>query len=202
MGYNTYGQKNKTFGVPVQVWLEVNGVKSGGGGIVGFENLPVGAVIPAGTAVRLDKSGGTLIAIRTFEVSDASTTTKVKVYAANVPVVGDKVIIAPETLDGTGTGFNVAAIGAEVDGKVELTLNAAITAAAGNILVIADKQGADAVIVATSNGLLRHDVVKEEGDTIGTGACVDDGRIREDIAPSLPEIFKKELVTIKFEKGV
>lgn len=200
--YNTYGQRSKSFGVPVQVWLEVNGVKSGGGIVAGFDNLPVGAVIPAGTAVHLDKSGGTLTPVRTFEVSDAATTTKVKVWAANHPYVGEKVMLAPSALDGTGTGFNVSAVGAEVDGKVELTLNASITAAVGDILVSADKQGADAAIAAIPNGLLRHDIVKEEGDDLGTGACVDVGRIREDIAPTLPEIFKEILSDIKFEKGV
>jgi hypothetical protein len=49
---------------------------------------------------------------------------------------------------------------------------------------------------------LWHDVVKEDGDTVGTGAVVDAGRVFEDRIPAIPAAYKAVLPTIKFEKGI
>lgn len=202
MSFNTYGQKSIGKGkVPYQVWSEVKGVKHSGGVLEGFEDLPVGAVIPAGTPVRLEKAGGALTYLKTYELAEAASTTAVKIYAGlgQLPAVGDNLMIAPSDLSTAGTAIAVAAVGEEVDGIVEITLGAALTADAGAVLVAADAEGKIAVI---PNGLLWHDIVKEEGDTMATGACVDFGRIFADRAPAVPAAIERELVTIKFDRGI
>jgi hypothetical protein len=94
------------------------------------------------------------------------------------------------------------------DGTHTITIeaNALGTASAGTIYAEADKAGAGAVVknTAVPNGLLWNDIVKEEGDTVASGAVVDKGRIYADRIDALPAAYEKHLeyVGIKFEKGI
>ncbi|MEG0560160.1 MAG: hypothetical protein RR513_06555 [Muribaculaceae bacterium] len=65
MSFNTYGTKTKSYGVVTPIWLDIDGTKTGGGIIT--PTPAIGTLIPAGTAVNLDKIGG-IITIYTGEV--------------------------------------------------------------------------------------------------------------------------------------
>lgn len=211
MSFNTYGQKTYTSKAPVQVWAEVSGVKHGGGSIDGFSSLPVGTVIPAGTPVALDAAGGTIKPIYFYELAETLTANDTKaVLYGNYPLTagGGNLIEVPSTIGGTGTGVAYSAAVDNGDGTHTITIqpNALGTAEAGTIYAEADQAGAGAVVEETAvpAGLLWHDVVKEDGDTVGTGAVVDAGRVFEDRIPAIPAAYKRHLeyVGIKFEKGI
>ena len=213
MSFNTYGQNSKTFGARYQLWSEVKGVKHGGGVIdaTAFANYPVGAVIPAGTPVYLNKAGGTLTPIYFYELAETleATDTEAVLYG-NYPLsaAGGNLIAVPTAIGGTGTGVAYSAAVDNGDGTHTITIlaNALGTAAAGTIYAEADQAGAGAVVKETAvpDGLLLHDIVKEEGDTFATGAIVDKGRIFYDRIVAIPDAYKKHLeyVGISFEKGV
>jgi len=211
MSFNTYGQNSKTFGARYQVWSEVKGVKHGGGVIdaTAFANYPVGSVIPAGTPVYLDKAGGTLKPIYFYELAETLTNDDTEaVLYGNYPLTaaGGNLIVAPSAIGGTGTGVAYSAAVDNGDGTHTITITAKAlgTAAAGTVYAEADKSGTGAVVKETAvpNGLLLHDIVKEEGDTFATGAVVDEGRIFEDRIVAIPAAYKAVLPGIKFEKGV
>lgn len=212
MSFNTYGQNSKTFGARYQVWSEVKGVKHGGGVIdaTAFANYPVGSVIPAGTPVYLDKSGGTLKPIYFYELAETLTATDTTaVLYGNYPLnaAGGNIIAVPTAIGGDGEGVAYSAAVDNGDGTHTITIaqNALGTAAAGTVYAEADGAAATGKIVketAVPNGLLLHDIVKEEGDTFATGAVVDEGRIFEDRIVAIPAAYKAVLPGIKFEKGV
>lgn len=211
MSFNTYGQNSKTFGARYHVWSEVKGVKHGGGVIdaTAFAKYPVGSVIPAGTPVYLDKSGGTLKPIYFYELAKTllATDTEAVLYG-NYPLTaaGGNLIAAPSAIGGTETGVAYSAAVNNGNGTYTITIaaNALGTAAAGTVYAEANKAGSGAVVKETSvpNGLLLHDIVKEKGDTFATGAVVDEGRIFEDRIVAIPAAYKAVLPSIKFEKGV
>lgn len=211
MSFNTYGQKTKSTGAPVQVWAEVSGVKNGGGTIADFDDLPDGYVIPAGTPVHLDKAGGTLTPIYFYELKTtltAQATEAVLYGSAPLNPEGGKVIVVPSAIGGNGTGVAYSAAVDNGDGTHTITIeaNALGTASAGTIYAEADKAGTGAVVknTAVPSGLLWNDIVKEEGDTVASGAVVDKGRIYADRIDALPAAYEKHLeyVGIKFEKGI
>jgi hypothetical protein len=212
MSFNTYGQKTLTSKAPVQVWAEVSGVKHGGGSINGFSSLAVGTVIPAGIPVALDAAGGTIKPIYFYELAETllDTDTEAILYgAAPLVAAGGYLIVVPSTIGGTGTGVAYSAAVDNGDGTHTITIqaNALGTAEAGTIYAEANGAGASGKYVketAVPNGLLWHDIVKEDGDTVGTGAVVDAGRVFEDRIPAIPAAYKKHLeyVGIKFEKGI
>jgi hypothetical protein len=212
MSFNTYGQNSKTFGARYQVWSEVKGVKHGGGVVdaTAFANYPVGSVIPAGTPVYLDKSGGTLKPIYFYELAETleATDTEAVLYG-NYPLTaaGGNIIAVPTAIGGTGAGVAYSAAVDNGDGTHTITIvaNSLGTAAAGTVYAEADGAGATGKVVketAVPNGLLLHDIVKEDGDTWATGAVVDDGRIFEDRIVAVPAAYKAAMPGIKFEKGV
>ena len=211
MSFNTYGQKTKSTGAPVQVWAEVSGVKNGGGTIANFDDLPDGYVIPAGTPVYLDKAGGSLTPIYFYELAETllATDTEAVLYgSAPLNPAGGFVVVAPSAIGGDGTGVAYSAAVDNGDGTHTITIeaNALGTATAGTIYAEADKAGTGAVVknTAVPNGLLWNDIVKEEGDTVASGAVVDKGRIYADRIDALPAAYEKHLeyVGIKFEKGI
>ena len=213
MSFNTYGQNSKTFGARYQVWSEVKGVKHGGGVIdaTAFANYPVGSVIPAGTPVYLNEAGGTLTPIYFYELAETllATATEAVLYG-NYPLTatGGNLIAAPSAIGGDGTGVAYSAAVDNGDGTHTITIqaNALGAAAAGTVYAEADKAGAGAIVAETAvpDGLLLHDIVKEEGDTFASGAIVDKGRIFYDRIVAIPDAYKAHLeyVGISFEKGV
>ncbi len=83
-----------------------------------------------------------LYCLKTYEAAEASTGTTLKIVKdgfRHIPFVGDTLMVAPETIGGTGTVANVTAkkVSKTTDGQDiwELTLDAALTVAKGDILV-------------------------------------------------------------------
>lgn len=192
MSFNTYGQNKKSVGGLRQVWAEVTGVKSGGGVLSGFEELPVGAVVAAGTPVYLDKAGGKLVAINTFEIADDASAgaTDYVINGDVLPQIGSSLKI-----DGGGDAVEVTGVAENTDGSINITVGATLGALDAGVVLVEDLE-------AEPNGLLWHDIVKEEGDFMATGAVVDRGRIYEDRINPIPATFKALLPSIKFEKGI
>lgn len=206
MSYNTYGQKDRDARVPIPVWAEVTGVKHGGGSI-DLSEFPAGGVIPAGTPVHLDKSGGTLTPLYLYEVVEVSADGKEITVRANVaPAVGDALMVFPNTVNGKGKAVAVKTVVEKDYGIHTITFTAAFAEAKeGVLLVVADKADETGAVVKVSSlpeGLLWHDIVKEEGDIWGTGAVVDTGRIYEDRIVGVPSAYKAAMPSVKFEKGI
>lgn len=206
MSYNTYGQKSRGARVPIPVWAEVTGVKHGGGSI-DLSAFPVGGVIPAGTPVHLDKSGGTLTPLYLYEVVEAvlETGKEITVRANVAPAVGSFIMVFPNAVDAEGTAVKVASVVEDDYGIHTITVSATLGALEeGVLLAEAGTSGATAKLKEASlpEGLLWHDIVKEEGDTWGTGAVVDTGRIYEDRVVGVPSVYKAAMPSVKFEKGI
>lgn len=207
MSYNTYGQKGRGARTSIPVWSEVTGVKHGGGSI-NLSDFPVGGVIPAGTPVGLDKSGGALTPLYIYEVVEEvlAAGTEITVRANVAPAVGDAIMVFPNTIDGKGKSVAVASVVEDDYGVHTITVSATLGALAeGILLAVADKvHDTTAVVKNTSlpEGLLWHDIVKEEGDTWGTGAVVDTGRIYEDRVVGVPSVYKTAMPSVKFDKGI
>lgn len=101
-------------------------------------------------------------------------------------------------------GGTIDLSGEEVGFTILAGTPVAIDKSGGELLAYnGDDVGMDALKAHGAVGLLWHDIRKEEGDILGTGAVVDKGRILEDRMPyQLSAEEKAELPSIKFEKGI
>lgn len=105
------------------------------------------AKIYAGDLVEYDPGiendgGATVKILKSYEVAADSATTEVLITRdgyKHIPFVGDFLMVAPDTLDGTGTAATVTAVEKTTDetaGDVwKLTLSEALTAKKGDVLV-------------------------------------------------------------------
>lgn len=213
MSFNTYGSKSKDYGMKlIPVWVKVDGVYQGGGKLYVASSFtseyPIGTVIPAGTACYLDKAGGTLKPVYTYELAaNLGASDEVVVFKGNgnlKPIkTGDVVMKAPATVATTGAAFTVGTVTKNSAGNYEVAIvaNAWGTATAGDIFVVANSAGASGKVVAlVPNGLLWHDIVVEEGDTSATGALVYEGAILADRVAPIPACFAKEMTNITLIK--
>lgn len=121
------------------------------------------------------KPNGECYILKTYEVADEVSEQAVKVKIASgkckngevfrhIPFVGDNLMVAPETLDGTGTAVTVTAVTNTyaADGKQdgwEITLSATLGALSkGAVLVEASKAGSSVKPMVTNpNCYLDHD---------------------------------------------
>ena len=121
------------------------------------------------------KPNGECYILKTYEVADGVLESAVKVKIASgkckngevfrhIPFVGDNLMVAPETLDGTGTAVTVTAVTNTyaADGKQdgwEITLSATLGALSkGAVLVEASKAGSSVKpMVTNANCYLDHD---------------------------------------------
>lgn len=99
--------------------------------------------------------GATVKILKTYEVAEAATATAKTIKVVkdgwhHIPFVGDILMAAPATIDGTGTAATVTAVVANGD-MYELTLSAALGALkVGDIIVEADKAGDGAKPLVTN----------------------------------------------------
>lgn len=112
-------------------------------------------------------TGATVKILKTYEVAndaDASTTVEiVRDGYRHAPFIGDIIMLAPDTIDGTGTPSTVTAVSlttsTDSDGNTikvfSVTVDTAITASAGDVLVEADSDGNP--IVTNPNAVLDRD---------------------------------------------
>lgn len=102
-----------------------------------------------------EDAGATVKILKIYEVNsvDATTINIVRNGYRHIPFVGDILMKAPDTLDGTGTGVTVTAVAKATVSDVDVwqvTVSEALTLAAGDILVEASAAGADATAVVTN----------------------------------------------------
>lgn len=102
-------------------------------------------------------TGATVKIMKTYEVAKAASTTEVLIKRdgfRHIPFVGDILMVAPNTITGTGTGVTVTAVEKIKDNTAgdvwKLTVSAAVTASVGTVLVEADKAGAGAKAIVTN----------------------------------------------------
>lgn len=135
------------------------------GGVV--INPPKGrAKIFAGDLMEYDPgitdptTGPSVKILKVFEVAkdvaaDGKSVLIVRNGYRHIPFIGDNIMIAPSTLDGTGAGVTVIGVNATTDSGAdvwELTLSAALGAVAkkGSVLVEAAKVGEDSKAMVTN----------------------------------------------------
>lgn len=146
----TLVQQRGTFGGSRHVFVKLQGVKNElvFPTIGGQLQNPFGGVgkIYAGDLfeVRMDDAGVNpkVYLLKTFKVKSATGTTIVieRDGFKHIPFVGDNLMVAPDEIGGEGTASKVTAVKATADAW-ELTMDATLGAAEGNILVEADEEG-------------------------------------------------------------
>lgn len=215
MSFNSYRKREMEFGGFTPVWLEVNGVKQGGGTIKGDSGVfatdfPVGTVIPAGTPCRLSKAGGDITILRTFElVHDVSTSETIVVVkpcscidSVHTLKKGLNLRIDNSNVPSPATGVAVGDVTVDPNGNLSFSITAnafGVALKAGEVLVEASKAGASADFKVIPNGLIWHDIVIESGDYAATGAVVDNGRIFGSRIAPVSNVVRNAVPTIIYE---
>lgn len=108
----------------------------------------------------VDDKGATLKVLKTYEVAkEDSSGTGTTVYLVrdgyhHIPFVGDNIMVAPSSIDGTGTGVTVTAVEKTTEGGADvwkLTVSAAVgTLTKGQVLVEAAAAGASQKAMVTN----------------------------------------------------
>lgn len=119
----------------------------------------------AGDLCEFDPATSEVKLLKTYELAADATDTTIKIVRDGYrhrPLVGDTIMVAPDTIDGTGTAVTVTAVSKttdDTDGDTwTLTLSAALTASKGDVLVEAAEAGdAKKAMVTNPNALLPSD---------------------------------------------
>lgn len=180
----------------VPVWLEVKERKIAGG-TFSLSGVAKGTIFAAGMPVRLDKMGGTVTILPTFQVvgavSDAATTLVLKPQAGVVPAQG--MIVGKMT--SAGVAAKAVALGAATPltgndaGKYQFTItaNSLGTLADGDVLVIVSVAGSNKAAVLPNGLSWRQVVVDSDNATVGTIAVVTKGQVLADRIPAMPDYY-------------
>lgn len=188
------------------VWLEVKERKIAGG-TFSLDGVAKGTIFAAGMPVRLDKMGGTVTILPTFQVvgavSSSATTLVLKPEAGVVPAEG--MIVGKMT--SAGVAAKAAALGAptaltgEDAGKYSFTITANDfgTLADGDVLVIVSAAGANKAATLPNGLSWRQVVVDSDNATYGTIAVVTKGQVLGDRIPAMPDFYKAAMPGITFE---
>lgn len=178
------------------IWLEVKERKIAGG-TFSLSGVTKGTIFPIGMPVRLDKMGGTVTILPTFQVVGAvasdGTTLVLKPLAGVIPaadmIVG-KMTSAGVAAKAVALGSATPLTGTDA-GKYQFTItaNSLGTLSDGDILVIVSASGSNKAAVLP-NGLSWREVVVDSGNaTIGTIAVVTKGQILADRIPAMPDYY-------------
>lgn len=166
--------------------------------------FPKGSVVQTGTPIQVDEAtrqAKVHVAVKVYEAaSSGATSVKVsKLKGGSVLSVGQNVMVAPSTIAGTGTGYEITAIDSTNASYDVLTIGAALGAnvAEGAILVEASASGAGASIKVVPNALTRFDIYVDPTSAQFTcGAVVEatiyDRRIPP-VAQVVKDLFQKEI---------
>lgn len=156
--------------------------------------------VPAGTLGKVPRDGyegDVLYTFRVLEAVTAGTSIKVeKIMGHSVAKVGMNVMKAPETIDVTGTGVTITAIDKSNKAFDLLTVSAAITMAAGDILVEASAAGDAATYRIIPNGLTTYDLEKMPGAeqvNFNVAYAQFRGEVFELRTPPIPDAIKKAM---------
>ena len=190
----------------VPVWLEVKERKIAGG-TFSLSGVAKGTIFAAGMPVRLEKMGGTVTILPTFQVvgavSSSATTLVLKPQAGVAPAQGmivGKMTSAGVVAKAVALGAATAMTGDNA-GKYQFTIsaNSLGTLADGDILVIATASGSNKAATLPNGLSWRQVVVDSDNATKGTIAVVTKGQILADRIPQMPDYYKDALKGITFE---
>lgn len=180
----------------VPVWLEVKERKIAGG-TFSLSGVAKGTNFAAGMPVRLDKMGGTVTILPTFQVvgavSASATTLVLKPQAGVAPAQG--MIVGKMT--SAGVAAKAVALGAATPltgndaGKYQFTITANDLGvlADGDVLVIVSAAGANKAAVLPNGLSWRQVVVDSDNATVGTIAVVTKGQVLADRIPAMPDYY-------------
>lgn len=178
-----------------------------GGFKIDLSAFPRGSVFPGGSPVKYDEATRTAEAHLAVEVYEnaaiGATEIKVKKNLGNsIVFAGINLIVAPDSLADTATGFTATAVDTSAEAYDVLTV-AALEAAisAGTVLVEADKAGAGAKIKVVPNALSRYDIYADPTSTQEWVTAVIEGMVYERrISPVIAPI-KAVLTEITFSQS-
>ena len=180
----------------VPVWLEVKERKIAGG-TFSLSGVAKGTIFAAGMPVRLEKMGGTVTILPTFQVvgavSSSATTLVLKPQAGVAPAQG--MIVGKMT--SAGVAAKAVALGAATPltgndaGKYQFTITANDLGvlADGDVLVIVSAAGANKAAVLPNGLSWRQVVVDSDNATVGTIAVVTKGQVLADRIPAMPDYY-------------
>lgn len=187
------------------VWLEVKRRKIAGG-TFSLSGVAKGTIYPAGMPVRLDKMGGTVTLLPTFQVvgavSASATTMVLKPLTNIIPAEGmilGKAAGAGAVSKAHALPAATALTGTDA-GKYSFTITANDFGALadGDIMIVASSASSTAAVMP--NGLSwRQIVVDSDNATYATVAVVTDGQVLADRIPPMPDNYKAALPGISFE---
>lgn len=193
-------------GSVMPIWLEVKERKIAGG-TFSLDGVAKGTIFPAGMPVRLDKMGGTVTILPTFQVvgavSSSATTLVLKPLTNVIPAEGmivGKMSSAGVVGKATALPAATALTGTDA-GKYSFTITANDygTLADGDILVVATAAGSNKAATLPNGLSWRQVVVDSDNATYGTIAVVTKGQVLGDRIPQMPEEYKAAMPGITFE---
>jgi hypothetical protein len=193
-------------GSVMPIWLEVKERKIAGG-TFSLSGVAKGTIFPAGMPVRLDKMGGTVTILPTFQVVGAvssSATTMVLKPLTNVAPAEDMIVGKMTSAGVVGKAEELptpTALTGTDAGKYSFTITANDfgTLADGDILVVATATGANKAATLPNGLSWRQVVVDSDNATYGTIAVVTKGQVLGDRIPQMPEEYKAAMPGITFE---
>lgn len=189
------------------VWLEVKRRKIAGG-TFSLSGVAKGTIYPAGMPVRLDKMGGTVTLLPTFQVVGAvngtsGTTLVLKPLTNIIPAEG--MILGKASSAGQVTKAHALPAGTALTGtdagKYQFTITGGDFGALadGDIMIVATAAGSNAAAVMPNGLSWRQIVVDSDNATYATVAVVTDGQVLADRIPPMPDNYKAALPGISFE---
>lgn len=162
--------------------------------------------IPAGTPIAMNdvtRKVDIHYAFRVHEAVTGTTATSVKVSKGSEGsriMVGMKLMVAPTTIDGTGTGIEVTAVDRTNTDYDTITISTGgfgVALLLGDTLIEADKKGADAEIKVLPNAIQPYDLAKKpDADLVWTDGMYNliDGVILENRIPPVVDAVKEYML--------
>lgn len=204
--YNSLIDYQKTVGKSYAAFQR-KGHRYVGGGNSAFTYYAKKSVIQEGFPVNLNELTRVATLHLSYEVYEnaliSATSIKVKKnLSGGIVYVGEKLMAAPSTVAGTGTGFTISAIdrtNALYDVLTVSAIPAALTA--GDILVESSASGAGATIKVIPNGLVRDDIYLDEYATNFTVDVLYEGEVYSRRIPPMNAAIKALMPQIMFNNS-
>lgn len=123
----------------------------------GNAKIYAGDLLEYNPGINNGANGSTVKILKTYEVAAAAATASTEISLVrdgyhHIPFVGDTIMVAPASIDGTGLGVTITAVAKATANDVDVynvTVSSALTVSAGDVLVEAAKAGADVHAMVT-----------------------------------------------------
>lgn len=195
--WNTYNQESWSVGGGVPVWAEPPKRYIAGGIIK--NTLVKGEKLAGCTPVDFDVKTKEAKLLKCYQVVSVNGTKIVvsKAWDLPVPRVGEAIMIAPDTIDGTGQAVTVVGV-VEVSTGLEVTVDSAITGvAAGNFLVEAKAAGASSEMYCKPWTFTIEDTIAGDFNTVGIARGVK--YVYENTIPLMPKVVRDNIKLVEWD---